>query len=722
MESILRWGVYTGLFAVLFIPFLVFDNLFFPFITSKGFAFRFIVEAIFVMWAVLALSKVGYRPRFSTLMGVGAAFLGTLLISVFLSQNPEKSFWSNFERMEGWILMAHLGAYFTVLVSMFRTEKLWKYFFNTSIGVSIALGLYGLLQIAGYLTINQGGVRVDATFGNATYLAVYMLFHVFLTLLAFVKWSPSRLMQFFYGVALLLQVSMIFFAATRGTTLGLLGGLLLSGLLFTLFAKGQKQLRRAGIGILAGIVLLVGGFLAIKDTAFIQEHPVFSRFANISLSEAETRFTIWSMALEGGMERPLFGWGQESFNYIFAKYYDPSLYAQEPWFDRAHNAYLDWFVAGGFPALILYLTLFVIALWYLWRPGSPFQIGEQALLTGVLAGYGFHNLFVFDNLMSYVMLLTVFGYILYRHTDTFSAPETHRIPTLSRENHRLIAGGVALAMFVGLFSVINAPGIARATYLIQALVPQDAGIEENVRYFERATTGDGLGSQEAHEQFGQFAVQVQGGAAQGIPPALLTTITEKATAAFEGEVARYPEDPRLQLFLGVLYRAQGMHDEAEAAFLAARTLSPEKQSILFELGFNELVRGNAEDALPYFEEAYNLAPAYDQARLYLAAAYIRAGEKESAQALLEERYGTALVNDDSIVQAYLVTGDIAAVVSIMEARAEASPQDFNAWLDLASAYYEAGRLSDTVEALREAARLNPEIAGEVEATIQQIGG
>jgi len=43
------------------------------------------------------------------------------------------------------------------------------------------------------------------------------------------------------------------------------------------------------------------------------------------------------MAWEGVKEKPLLGWGQENFNLVFNKYYEPSLYGQEVWFDRVHN-------------------------------------------------------------------------------------------------------------------------------------------------------------------------------------------------------------------------------------------------------------------------------------------------------------------------------------------------------------------------------------------------
>ena len=70
-----------------------------------------------------------------------------------------------------------------------------------------------------------------------------------------------------------------------------------------------------------------------------------------------------AMAIKGFIEKPILGWGQEGFNFVFNKYYDPRMYTQEPWFDRAHNTYLDWLIVGGALGLLSYLA--IIFLFYI---------------------------------------------------------------------------------------------------------------------------------------------------------------------------------------------------------------------------------------------------------------------------------------------------------------------------------------------------------------------
>lgn len=718
MNKTLKYVVLGGIFLIPFIPFIVANDFFFPFITGKNFAFRILVEIIFASWVAWALVDTSVRPRGSALVYAFVAFILSLGVSTLLAENTNKALWSNFERMEGYVTIVHLGAYFLVLTSVLNVEKLWKAFWNTSIGVSIALSLFGIGQIAGFFVINQGGVRLDATFGNATYLAVYMLFHAFITIYALAKWKPSRWVQIVYGIALVLQFSMVFYTATRGTILGLLGGLFVSGLVFALFSKNTPQLRKAGIGLIAALVIVVGAFLPLRDAPFVTESPVLSRLASINLEEGSTRFSIWNMAWKGFLEKPVFGWGQENFNYVFNTHYDASLYAQEPWFDRAHNVFFDWLVAGGALGLLLYVSFYAITLWYLWRKENGFDISERALFTGLLAGYAFHNLFVFDNLMSYVLFFAVLGYIHQRHTKNVVPFGGEKM--ISPWYAKTVAGVMAVLLIVVVYSV-NVPGMVRAAGLIDSIRPYQEGLAKNFEEFKGVVTDSGVGRQEVHEQLLQFALQIRDQSfADRVTDELKTEVGQFAVNEFSKEIERNPNDTRLRLFFGSFLRQVGAHTQADEMLLAAHMLSPEKQSVLFELGALQLDKGDTLGALAYFKQAYELEPRYDRARSLYVAVAIRAGESEIADALLIERYDTVTPNDDIVLQAYVDVGNNQRVVQIAENKVLADPENFQTHLQLAAAYLEVGRRADAVEALGEAIKRNPDFKTQGEYFISEI--
>jgi len=256
VQDMLRWTVVGAVFVLPFVPFIVadgqmFPNLFFPYITAKNFAFRILVEIMAAAWLALALVLPQYRPRRSWVMGAFALFVLAIGIADLFGAYPGKSIWSNFERMEGWITLAHLLAYLVVATSVLNTEKIWRRLFQVSLVASMLLAINGVMQIIGVAALGQGGVgglsaRIDATFGNPIYLAAYMLFHIFL---AAMLWTQMRKVRpakdhlwpaIFYCGAIIMDTIALLFTGTRGAMLGLIGGALLTFILLS-FSHGAKN-------------------------------------------------------------------------------------------------------------------------------------------------------------------------------------------------------------------------------------------------------------------------------------------------------------------------------------------------------------------------------------------------------------------------------------------------------------------------------------------------
>ncbi len=316
MHAIFRSIVYVGIFILPLVPLLVMHDMFFPYITGKNFAFRIIVEIIFAAWVVLALLDERYRPQFSSLAAALVGFVAVAGVANVFGIAPYESFWSNFERMEGYVTLLHVLAYFMVAASVLTTDILWTRWLQVTLGVSVIVILYGFAQVGGLIEIRQGGVRIDGPFGNAAYMAVYLLFHAFFALLACAR-STSVGWRVAYGILALCSASLVIGTATRGVMLGLVGGLVVTAGYIGLSGEAGSRLRRAALISLAVLVLAVGGFFLIKDTSFVTEHRALSRLASISLSEGATRLTMWGIALDAASDYPLLGRGQNNFIYVF---------------------------------------------------------------------------------------------------------------------------------------------------------------------------------------------------------------------------------------------------------------------------------------------------------------------------------------------------------------------------------------------------------------------
>ena len=120
MKDILKYSIWAGIYGTLIIPFIVVNGTFFPYITGKAFVFRILVEIIFGLWLILIIKDKQFRPKWSWILGIIGLFVFILLMADINAVAPFKAFWSNYERMEGWVTFAHLFAYFLVFSSMFE--------------------------------------------------------------------------------------------------------------------------------------------------------------------------------------------------------------------------------------------------------------------------------------------------------------------------------------------------------------------------------------------------------------------------------------------------------------------------------------------------------------------------------------------------------------------------------------------------------------------------
>ena len=616
--------LFGGIFISPFIAFLVPNSMFFPFITGKGFAFRILVEILFGLYAFLALSNPDYRPKSSWITKSVLLFIAVMFVADIFGANPYKSIWSNYERMEGFVLIAHLAMYYVVLSSVLNTRQLWERFFNTWIISSIVMSLYAVMQLAGTIVISQGGVRVDATFGNAAYLAIYLVMNIFLCVYMIFRKRGQSWPKYVYGGAIVLQTIILYFTATRGAILGIIGGILLTGLFMAWKERGNKTVRRTAYGFLAGAVLIVGVFFVLRDTSVVQNSPVLSRFSHMGIAEFKTqgRSYIWPMAVEGFLDRPILGWGQESFNFVFNKYYDPGLYGQEEWFDRTHNMVLDWLIAGGIVGLLSYISMYVALFYYIWRKKTVLELSERSVLTGMVAAYVFHNLFVFDMLISYMIFFAILAYVHSINLDR-GAPDNNKNPkTFSDNTISFIAGPAILVLTLVVIYFVNIPAIGANKVLIQAITPQKNGdIEINLELFKKVFSYNSFGSTEAIEQLTQITSQMA--SAPNVSDESKKKFYDLTKEKLEEKISKTPHDARYMVFAGSFLNRFGQYEDAVKYLIRAVEESPKKQSIIFELGGAYLGKGDVQKAFEMFKRGYDLKPEVMESKIIYTIGAIR---------------------------------------------------------------------------------------------------
>lgn len=236
------------------------------------------------------------------------------------------------------------------------------------VGLGILSGMLGLIQISGpsegllylYRVTNEGAAV--GLFANRNHASIFLATLIPM-LAAFASGGAGdpRVQRFRLWMAVLGTVMLVPLLLVTGSRSGLLLGAvaLVSALL--LFRQPRKEIsamkRRIRYGGAALGVALLGGITIL----FARAEAIDRLFASDQTSER--RLQIWSPIAEMGWKYFPFGSGLGSFVKVF-QVDEPDNVLLPTYVNHAHNDWLELFMTGGVPALLL-VGLGVIA--YGWR-------------------------------------------------------------------------------------------------------------------------------------------------------------------------------------------------------------------------------------------------------------------------------------------------------------------------------------------------------------------
>lgn len=618
-------------FVIPFLSLWIATELYFPYITGRNFAFRLLIGLAFVLWIALAVLDKNYRPRFTPMFWVLTVFVAIVGIADAFGVDPFHSFWSRFERMEGYIMILHLYVYFLVITNIFKSKKEWFKFFSSFVAAGVLVGGYGILQILGVKEALQGGgVRIDGTIGNPTYYAVYITLISALALILLFN-THKKWLKYALGSAVILNLFLLYFTASRGAALALLISIPLFLVLYLGLVKSrtkeERLTKKIMLGALAVVILAPIVFLSIKDSQFVKNNSILSRFATISLEQRtiRARLMIWNMSLKGFLERPILGWGQENFMRVFAKYFDPGLYDQEPWFDRPHNIVFEWLINAGILGLLAYVSLFAVFYWLLiraWR-ADKINVKEGIVLFVVPIAYFIQNFFVFDNFNTYIIFFALLGYV----GSIKSLDKTSESAALyDKANLSLIVLAVVLVVFAITSYFITIKPWKAAAGIIDGLKATQSGADafsKTKAAFERTLGYKTFGEREALEQLSRVTTSLL---SRSVPKSIKKDFVEFTAPKLENYLSRFPDDIRVHLFAGQMYNVAGAAVDpkywidSRRHLQKAHELSPTKQPILYALAENYLRSNEVNKAFELLDKAIELEPsnieAYEQKAVF----------------------------------------------------------------------------------------------------------
>lgn len=648
-----RFGISTLLLTPL-TPLAVYLGFLFPYTSGRNFFFRTLVLVALIAWALLWIQRLtAYRPRSTLLAWAILVFTFATTLASLFAPNPSLAFWSSLERMDGFVSVLFLTAFFFSARALFGARH-WKIFWHLSLGVALAASAVALLQLAGFLEIHQGGMRIDASFGNAAFFAAYLLLSLGVAL--FLAAGPvSTRTRLFYLASSALFLFLILASATRSALIALPIAFTASVLTAFWFGKKHQMLRCFGAWGLIALVLAVGAFFSTRSVPELRAHPLAGRLLSISFTgqDAEARLLAWKVAWKGFKERPLVGWGPEGYRYAFARHYDPRFAGREQWFDRAHNNYLDILVQTGMLGFLAYLALWVGLARAVFRNGA-FSASEKVALMGLLAAYATFNVFAFDTLTASFLFFALCAYADFRAGElqgmASPPPQFFKTSRLRSLYSMLI---VITTLFI-FYSSIAKPSYA-SYFIHQGLRNDSPDLDTRLAFFTRAIAQGTFATAEAREFLAQFAADVE--------PVLTREESRGKILLLVGEeLARQmevsPEDPRYPMRLGAVLNAYGKYAEAVPYLEQALALSPRKQPTLYELGTSFLNLGKMNEAVEIFKRAADLLPSdqdLESKKLYVVA-LIYARRFAEAEAYMQDVFNAPFFYDNRLADAYRRVG------------------------------------------------------------------
>ncbi len=626
MSNILLKLIRFGIGIILFIPLYIGGAFYFPFIFPKIWIFQMIVEIIFFLYVILALSDSRYRPKFG-LAAKAVIFLTLILILTSLTGvDAFRSFWGNTERMSGIIAWIHFAVFAVILSAIFKTGKEWRNFLGIAVFVSVLEFFYVLGQYLNLPVVMFPSSRAG-TIGNADLLGSYAIFGAFFALYLW-RQSEEGKLKWIWAAAFFANAATMFIASSRGAIAGFGIGLAAYAV-FNIWHN--KKAVKIWLAVAAAIVLVYGVLWLARGAAFVKSNDQLTRLANFSLKSdtAQQRFTEWGIAWSAFKARPIFGFGPNNYLYLHNLYLNPRVYnLRETNFDRAHNAYLDYASMSGVFGLAGYLFLIAVLFWIFWK-------NEIKTMAALVAAYAIQSFFVFDSPASYISLFFLIGLAMYaesvkvQNTNTGTGGRNPASPQI-----RTAVWLILLPVMIYIFWQVSVAPAAANTEFVRAFNDSSLSPDEAFALYKQSLARETLGTTEFRNQYINWIQKVIG----NFKPEERLAVLDFGIGELEKEVRDHPM-VFSYMDLGQMYylKAGGLTDPAAKAeyfrkaaenYDKAIAIAPKRLEVYYNYLQLALTEKNYDLGIGMMEKAAAAAPDYPKNWWYLGIANIAAGKND----------------------------------------------------------------------------------------------
>jgi len=491
--------------------------------------------------------------------------------------------------------------------------------------------ILSLAGITGYYYL--GGQRSFGLFTNPNLLGGFLAAGLGFLLFYIVKEKGPKKVLFILASAG--SVFCLVLTKSRGGLLAAVCSLVLFGLFLQFLARRkaveQKTKKRALLLLAAGLIIAVTPL-----------DPIVKRALEIGRFDpaAYSRTGIWLSAVKLFRDRPLMGYGLNTFKDIAPKYYFPvggSIGNFTRVQHQAHNEYLQLLaetgILGGLLAAVL---LFLIGRQFYYKLRGTVDKDKLFLLCAVftaLAALLVHALVDFNlhYLPTLLLLVLLLGLLFSGYLAGNNYLEVDKKKRLFFNAALVLAAGIFLALAaLNYFSIL----------LAERNGPTPQAVEKDLK-LSAALDPFNSGSYEKLGKFYRYFYLVTGE----------QKYLEQAENNFKQAQKRSPLNAFPHRNLGYLYYKAGLKNEALSEYEAALKLNPYDVFFKYEAAYIYAETGKYGPALGQALEAVRLEPNFAGARLLLAGLYTKlhnpgAAERERKMALeINTRYKELAVID-----------------------------------------------------------------------------
>ena len=422
-------------------------------------------------------------------------------------------------------------------------------------------------------------------------MAAYQIFNLFFIALLFLK-RPSKKAMVYYGLVAVLDIGAFFAAQSRGALVGLGMGVIVFAIAYAVMTP-SKKVRRLMLAGLALCFVGYGAIYAFRGSDLIKNSEL-GRLTNFNVA-SRTRFIAWEIAWKGFLERPVTGWGFDTYHILFNKHYNPESLRfgyYETWFDRSHNTIMDVLSMTGIFGFVTFAAIFSALFVSVYRAHKKkwIEIPFTAVLLALPVAYFVQNLFVFDHPAAFSMSYFLFALVIACSSQEFLSPANEPPVDPSRKPRAVSWGlfGIMQILFIlvvwrlsvlpfksSIISIQSNNAFAQGQYEQAYLLAKEA-YDIPTPYLDEQTF---LQSRNYISLAGQDLEKIPVWRAWHD---LILTITDKHLADHPDNV--HPHFIYARFLEAMMPRVQSDGALADREYQRALELSPERQQIYFSYG------------------------------------------------------------------------------------------------------------------------------------------